>query len=167
VSATSATRQTNVPAGRPLQIVLVEPEIAPNTGSIGRLCAATGSPLHLIEPLGFTIDDKHLRRAGLDYWPHVEVYRHRNWEAFLSAYPDGTLRFFSARATAPYTACAYGPGDFLVFGGESKGLPQALRNAYADCLYTIPMTSPHVRSLNIANAVSIALYEALRQLAAA
>jgi tRNA (cytidine/uridine-2'-O-)-methyltransferase len=165
VNVDSAAASSNPSAGgRSLHIVLVEPEIAPNTGSIGRLCAATHSPLHLIEPLGFTIDDRHLRRAGLDYWPYVEVHRHQSWEAFQAARPGCSLRLFSARATRPYTACDYRPGDFLVFGGESKGLPQALRDAHPDRLYTIPMASPHVRSLNLANAASIVLYEALRQL---
>jgi tRNA (cytidine/uridine-2'-O-)-methyltransferase len=165
VNADSAAGSSDPSAGAAsVHIVLVEPEIAPNTGSIGRLCAATHSPLHLIEPLGFTIDDRHLRRAGLDYWPYVEVHRYHNWEAFQAAHPGSSLRLFSARATRPYTACHYLAGDFLVFGGESRGLPQALRDAHPDRLYTIPMASPHVRSLNLANAVSIVLYEALRQL---
>jgi tRNA (cytidine/uridine-2'-O-)-methyltransferase len=147
-----------------VHVVLVEPEIPPNTGSIGRLCAATLSTLHLVEPLGFHIDDKHLRRAGLDYWPHLEVYRHPTWEAFVAAHPGGRLLLFSARAERPYTACHYRPDDFLVFGGESHGLPPALRGAHADRLYGIPMASPHVRSLNLATAVGIVLYEGLRQL---
>ncbi len=145
-------------------MVLVEPEIPPNTGSIARLCAATATPLHLVEPLGFQIDDRHLRRAGIDYWPHVDVRRHSDWAAFLAANPGGRLRLFSARAERPYTACRYAAEDFLVFGGESRGLPPALREAHAAELYGIPMASPHVRSLNLATAVAIVLYEALRQL---
>ena len=147
-----------------MHVVLVEPEIPPNTGSIGRLCAATLTALHLVEPLGFHIDDKHLRRAGLDYWPYLEVYRHPSWEAFAAAHPEARLLLFSARAERPYTECRYRRDDFLVFGGESHGLPPALRGTHAERLYGIPMASPHVRSLNLATAVGIVLYEGLRQL---
>ena len=147
-----------------MHVALVEPEIPPNTGSIARLCAATHTPLHLVEPLGFRIDDRHLRRAGIDYWAHVDVRRHADWPAFLAAHPGGRLHLFSARAERPYTACRYAADDFLVFGGESRGLPPALREAYAGRLYRIPMASEHVRSLNLATAVGIVLYEALRQL---
>ena len=147
-----------------MHVVLVAPEIPPNTGSIARLCAATRTPLHLVEPLGFRIDDRHLRRAGIDYWSHVDVRRHADWPAFLAAHPGGRLRLFSARAEHPYTACRYAADDFLVFGGESRGLPPALREAYTGHLYRIPMASEHVRSLNLATAVGIVLYEALRQL---
>lgn len=147
-----------------VHVVLVAPEIPPNTGSIARLCAATNTPLHLIEPLGFRIDDKHLRRAGLDYWQYVNVRRYPSWTAFVGAHPAGTLRVFSARTNRSYTSCRYGPDDFLVFGSESNGLPQALRDAYADELYSIPIHHDHVRSLNVATAVAIVLYEALRQL---
>jgi tRNA (cytidine/uridine-2'-O-)-methyltransferase len=147
-----------------VHIVLVEPEIAPNTGSIARLCAATTSSLHLVEPLGFTIDDKHLRRAGLDYWPYVDVHRYPTWDAFRSTLPAARLFFFSARAAPSYTTCRFEEDDFLVFGGESNGLPQALRDAHSDRLYGIPMATTHVRSLNLATAAAIVLYEALRQL---
>jgi len=147
-----------------MHIVLVEPEIAPNTGSIARLCAATASPLHLIEPLGFRIDDKHLRRAGLDYWPYVEVHRYQNWDMFIARHPEARLFFLSARSKRSYTECRYRCEDFLVFGGESKGLPQVLRESYADRFYGIPMATTHVRSLNLATAAAIVLYEALRQL---
>jgi tRNA (cytidine/uridine-2'-O-)-methyltransferase len=147
-----------------VHVVLVEPEIPPNTGSIARLCAATATPLHLVEPLGFRIDDKHLRRAGIDYWSYVDVRRHRDWAAFLAAHPGGRLRLFSARAARPYTACRYAEDDFLVFGSESRGLPPALREAHAEHLYRIPMVSAHVRSLNVATAVAVVLFEALRQL---
>ncbi len=147
-----------------MHVVLVEPEIPPNTGSIGRLCAATGTPLHLIEPLGFQIDDRHLRRAGLDYWPYVEVHRYPSWDSFAAAHADAPLQLFSARAPRSYTTCRYGTGDFLVFGGESRGLALALREAHATRLYGIPMYNPSVRSLNLATAVGIVLYEALRQL---
>jgi tRNA (cytidine/uridine-2'-O-)-methyltransferase len=146
-----------------MHIVLVAPEIPQNTGSIGRLCVATDSTLHLIDPLGFTIDDRHLRRAGLDYWPHVRLVRHADWEAFCAARPAGRILCFSARATRSYTTLRYREDDLLVFGGESRGLPPAIRTTYADATFSIPLASEHVRSLNLANAVSIVLYEALRQ----
>lgn len=149
-----------------MHVVLVEPEIPPNTGSIGRLCVATGTPLHLVEPLGFVIDDKHLRRAGLDYWPHVQLHVHHDWRAFETARPPGRLVCFAARAPRSYLDVRYRADDLLVFGGESHGLPPALRAAHADHLVGIPIDSPHVRSLNLATAVAIALYEARRQLAA-
>jgi tRNA (cytidine/uridine-2'-O-)-methyltransferase len=150
-----------------VHVVLVAPEIPPNTGSIGRLCLATETPLHLIEPLGFRIDDKHLRRAGLDYWPHVELHRWPSWEAFIAGCPPGRVLCFAARAPRSYTSVRYRPDDMLVFGGESSGLPRAIRTAYADALYTIPLASPHVRSLNLATAVAVVLFEGLRQLGAA
>ena len=146
-----------------MHIVLVAPEIPPNTGSIGRLCVATGTPLHLIEPLGFIIDDKHLRRAGLDYWPHVQLTRHRDWATFLAAKTPGRIVCFTARSENPYTRLVYAPDDWLVFGGESRGLPPTILTAHKETTYGIPIMSPHVRSLNLANAVGIVLYEGLRQ----
>ena len=146
-----------------MHVVLVHPEIPQNTGSIGRLCVATGSTLHLIDPLGFTIDDRHVRRAGLDYWPHVDVVRHPSWEAFSAARPPGRLLCFSARAARSYTTLRYRDDDLLVFGGESRGLPPALRAEHADSTFGIPLASEHVRSLNLATAVAVVLYEALRQ----
>jgi tRNA (cytidine/uridine-2'-O-)-methyltransferase len=150
-----------------LHVVLVAPEIPQNTGSIGRLCVATGSRLHLIDPLGFLVDDKHVRRAGLDYWEHVALARHPSWEAFHAAKPPGRLLLFAARPPGPsYTTIRFRDDDVLVFGGESRGLPSAIRDAHLDAIYTIPIHSTHVRSLNLANAVAIVLYEALRQLGA-
>lgn len=146
-----------------MHIVLVAPEIPQNTGSIGRLCVATGTTLHLIDPLGFTIDDRHVRRAGLDYWRHVRLVRHPNWEAFTAARPPGRLLCFSARASRSYTTLRYREDDCLVFGSESRGLPPALRAAHAEHLFGIPLASEHVRSLNLATAVAVVLYEALRQ----
>ena len=146
-----------------MHVVLVHPEIPQNTGSIGRLCVATGSTLHLIDPLGFTIDDRHVRRAGLDYWPQVDVVRHPSWEAFSAARPPGRLLCFSARASRSYTRLRYQDDDLLVFGGESRGLPPALRAENADSTFGIPLASEHVRSLNLATAVAVVLYEALRQ----
>ena len=146
-----------------MHVVLVAPEIPQNTGSIGRLCVATGTTLHLIDPLGFTIDDRHLRRAGLDYWPHVRCARHASWEAFLAARPAGRLLCFSARASRSYTTVRFREDDLLVFGSESRGLPAAIRAAHAEATFGIPLASEHVRSLNLATAVAIVLYEALRQ----
>jgi tRNA (cytidine/uridine-2'-O-)-methyltransferase len=147
-----------------MHVALVEPEIPPNTGSIARLCAATGTPLHLIGRLGFSIDDKHLKRAGLDYWPYVDVHQHADWAAFGAAVPGRRLGF-SARATRPYTTIAFAADDVLVFGAETRGLPAAIKEELAADLYAIPITSPHVRSLNLATAVAIILFEARRQLA--
>jgi len=146
-----------------MHVVLVAPEIPQNTGSIGRLCVATGSVLHLVDPLGFTIDDRHLRRAGLDYWPHVRMVRHPSWEAFAAARPAGRLLCFSARTARSYTTVRYRDDDLLVFGGESRGLPAAILAAHAEALFGIPLASEHVRSLNLATAVAVVLYEGLRQ----
>lgn len=150
-----------------MHVVLVAPEIPQNTGSIGRLCVATGTTLHLVDPLGFVIDDRHLRRAGLDYWPHVALVRHPSWETFLTTRPPGRLLCFSARSDRPYTTVRFCGDDLLVFGGESRGLPRAIRDAHAADTYGIPIRTPHVRSLNLANAVAIVLFEAIRQLEAA
>jgi len=148
-----------------VHLVLIAPEIPQNTGSIGRLCVATETRLHLVEPLGFLIDDRHLRRAGLDYWQHVDLTCHPSWEAFEATRVPGRLLCFAARAGRSYTAVRYQENDFLVFGGESHGLPIGIRDAHADNLCYIPIQSPHVRSLNLATAVAIVLYEARRQLA--
>lgn len=147
-----------------MNVVLFEPEIPPNTGSVARLCAATCSPLHLIEPLGFKIDDRHLKRAGLDYWPHVDLRLHRSWRDFIDLHGGARLHYFSRKAAKPYVSARFRKDDFLVFGPESRGLPQELLDANEADSYVIPMTSPAVRSLNLANAVSIVLYESLRQL---
>jgi tRNA (cytidine/uridine-2'-O-)-methyltransferase len=147
-----------------LHVALWEPEIPPNTGNVARLCAATGATLHLVGRLGFRLDDRSLRRAGLDYWEHVRLKRHAgeaDWEAALAG---ARIFCFSARAAKPYTAVAYRPGDCLLFGGESQGLPPGLLERHADRTLTIPMPAGGVRSLNLATAVGIALYEALRQL---
>lgn len=147
-----------------MHVVLVEPEIPPNTGNIARTCAATVSKLHLVEPLGFSLDDRYLRRAGVDYWDLVDVSVHRNWAALHRALAGaGTFHFFTAHGTTPYHAVRYQPDDVLVFGRESTGLPEELLNAYPENWRTIPMM-PSVRSLNLSNAVAIAVYEALRQL---
>ncbi len=147
-----------------MHVVLVEPEIPPNTGSIARLCAATNTPLHLIAPLGFKIDDKHLKRAGLDYWKYVDLRLHDSWSDFRGRVDGKKLLFFSKRAVRSYTQARYQEEHFLVFGPETRGLPQELLDAHPDCSYKIPMMGAGVRSLNLSNAVSIVLYEALRQL---
>ena len=147
-----------------MQVVLFEPEIPPNTGSVARLCAATLTPLHLIEPLGFKIDDKHLKRAGLDYWEFVDLRVHKSWDDFMRTAAPQKLRFFSKRAARSYTSVRYSDEDFLVFGPETRGLPQRILNDDPERALRIPMMGAGVRSLNLSNAVSIVLYEALRQL---
>jgi tRNA (cytidine/uridine-2'-O-)-methyltransferase len=150
-----------------VHVALWEPEIPPNTGNVARLCAATDVPLHLIGRLGFNLDDRALRRAGLDYWPAVKVCRHADLQAFRAEAPKiGIERIvsFSAHAAAAYTAIEFRAGDALLFGSESRGLPPALLNAEAGLVAGIPMPSGKVRSLNLATAVGIVLFEALRQL---
>ena len=147
-----------------MHVVLVQPEIPPNTGSIARLCAATNTPLHLVAPLGFKIDDKHLRRAGLDYWKYVDIRLHDSWEDFLRKHDENQLLYFSKRATRTYTEARYREDDLLVFGPETRGLSQELLDGNKERAYRIPMMGQGVRSLNLSNAVSIVLYEALRQL---
>ena len=147
----------------PFRVSLVEPEIPPNTGNIARLCAATGSPLHLVEPLGFKLTDAALKRAGLDYWESVTLIRHASYERFAAAVSPARLFFFSTQGEHPYTAARYEPGDVLVFGSESKGLPAELLASNARNVLTIPVRTECVRSLNLATAVGIVLYEALRQ----
>ncbi len=147
----------------PFNIVLVEPEIPPNTGTIARLCGATDTVLHLVKPLGFDTDDKHLKRAGLDYWEYVKITYWESLDAFLAAQDERQLYFFSKKSGRPYTTAEFTPGDFLVFGKETKGLPEDIIKLYIDRCYTIPMSNRNIRSLNLANAAGIVLYEALRQ----
>jgi tRNA (cytidine/uridine-2'-O-)-methyltransferase len=147
----------------PLGIVLVEPEIPGNTGSIGRLAMATGCPLHLVLPLGFRVDDKHLRRAGLDYWKSAEVYYHDSFAALLDELRSPRFHLLSTRGTKPHTAIPFRRGDLIVFGRETVGLAPELIAAHPDRCFHIPMWN-EARSLNVANAVAIVLYEGLRQL---
>ena len=147
----------------PFNIVLVEPEIPPNTGSIARLCGATNTALHLIRPLGFSTDDKHLKRAGLDYWRYVSIRYWDNFDSFLTAQDELKLFFFTTKVKSKYTEAIYKPGDYLIFGKETKGLPENILELYHDRCYTLPMSNPHVRSLNLAMSAGIVLYEALRQ----
>ncbi|MBU4199222.1 MAG: tRNA (cytidine(34)-2'-O)-methyltransferase [Verrucomicrobia bacterium] len=162
----SHTRQHLLPyvwPDPPYQIALLEPEIPPNTGNIARLCAATGSPLHLIGRLGFRLNDAALKRAGLDYWDAVILQRHVGMESFLQAIAPARCFFFSTRGKKSYLDVAYQPGDVLVFGCESRGLPDALLDAHPQAILGIPIRIDHVRSLNLATAVGIVLFEALRQ----
>ena len=145
-----------------MHIVLYQPEIPQNTGNIARTCAATGSTLHLIKPLGFELSDKYLKRAGLDYW-HMMQYRvYENFEELLAAYPNARMHFLSTKAPRGHTAAQYQPDDFLVFGCETRGLPESLLSRVYDRCVRIPMV-PGARSLNLSNSVAIVLYEALRQ----
>lgn len=143
-----------------MQIVLFEPEIPPNTGNVARLCAATKTPLHLIEPLGFSIDDKHLKRAGLDYWPHVNVTVWPDFETFFKNVP-GRLVLTSARGGVRYDCFQFQPGDLIVLGPETRGLPEAMFQRF-DNRIRMPIWG-HVRSLNMSTAAGILLYEAFRQ----
>ena len=145
-----------------IQAALIQPQIPPNTGNIARLCAATDTPLHLIEPLGFSIDDAQVRRAGLDYWDRVDLWVHPDWFAFRDAMNRSRCLYFSAKATRSYLQAPYRPNTCLVFGSETEGMPLRILEKHPEQCFTIPMTGA-VRSLNLANAVSIVLYEALRQ----
>lgn len=145
-----------------MNIVLVEPEIPANTGNIARTCAATGAKLHLVRPLGFSTDDRYLKRAGLDYWHLVEVHYHDSFDALFQANRDACFYFTTTRANRWYTAVRYPPGCFLVFGKETAGLPEAILNRFPGQLVRIPIISG-ARSLNLSNAVAVVLYEALRQ----
>ena len=144
-------------------IVLVEPEIPQNTGNIGRICVSTECRLHLIKPYGFILDDKHLRRAGMDYWQHLDVTEYENWDDFLSRNPDAEMVFFSTKGDRSYWDVDYRDNLYLVYGSESKGLPVEFYDRYAEQLCTIPMPGTHSRSLNLANSVALGIYEGLRQ----
>ena len=145
-------------------LVLVEPEIPPNTGNVGRLALATGSTLHLVQPLGFSIDDRQLRRAGMDYWKNVNVKLWENFEEFeLKIEPSARRFFFSTKVEKPYWDIRFSPKDYLIFGRETKGLPASLLARHAEDTFRIPML-PEARSLNLATAVAIVLFEGMRQL---
>ena len=147
-----------------LQIALIQPLIPPNTGNIARLCAATDASLHLIEPLGFSLDDADLKRAGLDYWDHVDLWLHPDWFAFRDAMARDRCLYFSAHASRPFWEAAFEPNSCLVFGNETDGMPQRILEKHPRECFQIPMPSGKVRSLNLATAVGIVLYEAMRQL---
>lgn len=145
-----------------MNIVLVEPEIPNNTGNISRTCAVTGSSLHLVRPLGFSTDDKHLKRAGLDYWQYLDLHYYDSFDEVLQTHPNGRFFFATTKAKRFYTEIAFQPDDFLVFGKETAGLPKSILDAYPEQIIRIPM-GKDIRSLNLANSVAIILYEALRQ----
>ena len=147
-----------------LCIALVEPEIPPNTGNIARMCAATFTPLHLVGKLGFRTDDKAVRRAGLDYWKEVEIHYHLSLDALYAELPRARFLYFSTKAERVYTDFRYETGDCLVFGRETRGLPEELLRANWDRCLRVPMPNPRVRSLNLATTAGIALYEAIRQI---
>lgn len=147
-----------------LDVVLVAPEIPQNTGTIGRLCVCVDVRLHLIEPLGFELTEQRIRRAGLDYWPYLDLTVHPTWQAFLESAQPKRLMFSSTKATKSYFDWQFAAGDALVFGNESSGLPPHFYDQYEASLFTIPMPGAHARSHNLANAVSIVVYEAYRQL---
>ena len=146
-----------------LRVALVEPEIPQNTGNIARLCAATNTPLHIVGVTGFRLDERAVRRAGLDYWPEVVLQRHRDLDALRHDLPEARFVYFTTKAQRPYTEWKFSSEDCLIFGRETKGLSEDLLRANWESCVTIPILNPKVRSLNLANAVAIVLYDALRQ----
>jgi tRNA (cytidine/uridine-2'-O-)-methyltransferase len=149
-----------------ISVALVEPEIPPNTGNIARLCAANRVPLHIVGATGFRLDDRAVRRAGLDYWPEVTLLRHRDLDSLYSQLPAARFVYLSTKARRPYTEWSFEHDDCLVFGRETRGLPEELLHQNWDRCLTIPMLNPRIRSLNLATSVGIVVYEALRQLGA-
>lgn len=147
-----------------LHVAMVEPEIPGNTGNLGRTCVSIGAKLHLIEPLGFDIDDRAVKRAGLDYWKYVDLEVWSSWAAFEPGIESlGQPWFFSAEATRPLWDADFTSDCLLIFGCETRGLPKTIRDRYSDRMLGIPMTSPHIRSINVSNAASVAIFEAQRQ----
>jgi tRNA (cytidine/uridine-2'-O-)-methyltransferase len=144
-----------------MHIILHQPEIPGNTGNIGRTCVATGTSLHLIEPLGFRLGEKEIKRAGMDYWSQLNLHRYLNFEEFCASHPGATIWMATTKARKLYTQAAYGPDDYIMFGKESAGIPEEILVQYEETGIRIPML-PSIRSLNLSNAVAIVLYEALR-----
>lgn len=145
-----------------MHIVLHQPEIPGNTGNIGRTCVATGTSLHLIEPLGFRLDEKAIRRAGMDYWQHLDVNRYINFEEFQEKNPGAKIWMATTKAKRAYTEVSFGPDDYIMFGRESAGIPEEILVEHEESCIRIPML-PAIRSLNLSNSVAVILYEALRQ----
>lgn len=145
-----------------MHIILHQPEIPGNTGNIGRTCVATGTSLHLIEPLGFRLDEKSIRRAGMDYWVHLHVDRYVNFEEFQEKHPGAKIWMATTKAKRLYTEVTYGPDDYIMFGKESAGIPEEILVDHEENCIRIPML-PAIRSLNLSNSVAVVLYEALRQ----
>lgn len=146
-----------------LHVALYEPEIPPNTGNIARLCAATFTSLHIVGVTGFRMDDRTLKRAGLDYWNEVDLHRHVSHDHLLASLPDSRFIYFTTKSDRPYTTWKFRDNDCLVFGPETRGLPDVILADHHEHCLTIPMPNPGVRSLNLSTSVGIALYEALRQ----
>lgn len=145
-----------------MHIILHQPEIPANTGNIGRTCAATGTDLHLIEPLGFRLTEKEIKRAGMDYWEHLNVTRYMNFDEFKSIHPNAKIWMATTKAKHVYTDVSFAPDDFIMFGKESGGIPEEILVDYEETCIRIPML-PQIRSLNLSNSAAIVLYEALRQ----
>ena len=145
-----------------MHIILHQPEIPANTGNIGRTCVATGTSLHLIEPLGFRLNEKEIKRAGMDYWEHLDVTRYVNFEEFKEKHPGAKIWMATTKAKHSYTDVSFGPDDLIMFGKESAGIPEEILVEYEPTCIRIPML-PQIRSLNLSNSVAIVLYEALRQ----
>lgn len=145
-----------------MNIILHQPEIPQNTGNIGRTCVATGTSLHLIEPLGFRLDEKQLKRAGMDYWEQLEVYRYMNFQEFMEMHPDANIWYATTKARRAYTEAVFGSDDYIMFGKESAGIPEEILVEHEETCIRIPML-PRIHSLNLSNSVAIVLYEALRQ----
>ena len=147
-----------------MHVVLFEPDIPGNTGNVGRSCVATGSTLHLVGRLGFSLDDTHVRRSGLDYWEKVKLVTHKDWESFLHSLPArAPLFFFSKKAKRDLWSATFVPESYLIFGCETKGLPPEFQTRYEKDMYRIPMRPDSVRSINLSTAAGIVLYEAIRQ----
>jgi tRNA (cytidine/uridine-2'-O-)-methyltransferase len=147
-----------------LNIVLFQPEIPQNTGNIARTCVLTNSKLHLIKPLGFSLEEKHLKRAGLDYWQYLDMEIHESYEEFREKYKEGNFYFSTTKANKIYTEVQYSEGDFIIFGKESAGLPDYIRDSNIDGLIRVPMLQTSTRSLNLSNTVAIVAYEVMRQM---
>lgn len=145
-----------------MNIILHEPEIPANTGNIGRTCVATGTSLHLIEPLGFRLDEKSVKRAGMDYWPHVDLHTYKNFEEFKEKNPNAKIWMATTKAKHVYSDVEFGPDDFIMFGKESAGIPEEILVDYEETCIRIPMLE-QIRSLNLSNCAAIVLYESLRQ----
>lgn len=145
-----------------MHIILHQPEIPANTGNIGRTCVATGTGLHLIEPLGFRLNEKEIKRAGMDYWEHLDATRYMNFQEFKEKHPEAKIWMATTKAHKVYTEVQYGPEDFIMFGKESAGIPEEILVDYEETCIRIPML-PEIRSLNLSNSAAIVLYEALRQ----
>lgn len=152
---------------RMFSVVLIKPEIPHNTGAIGRLCVGLGVPLHLVRPIGFQLDDRAVARAGLDYWPYLEIHVHDTWQAYLQEVKPSRLLMLSTHGERSLYECDFKTGDALVFGNESSGLPKDFYERYRENLFKIPMPGEHARSINLANAVSIAAYECYRKITCA